>query len=943
MISAPKPSISPTPHFHSESAKTGQVTATVTNAHPADQKAPTSPAEGSRKVPQNVFWPEPQEARPWGNESVLDHDKEMAREFLVALDPSATRFTFQFISDTGSGQAEIFHSSLDDVWPKVEALNNRQRQCGVFVTPNETDFKGRKNNNIVRSRALFADADGREQVEHCESVLAASGIAASAVVRTGRGAHYYFFGNVSRDVFSDYQQRLIHRLGTDPSIKDLPRVMRLPCTLHLKDPSQPRLVTLEPCAGPRPRYSPDDLLQALGTSGLATPSSASAPSTTKEGQFTPDPMVQELFRNATDRLSDGLEADVEEIRSAALAIPPSALATEHDWVRIARALAREAAIFPKSEPQLWTILDAISRLAPGYDKDENRRRWDRYQREAHDSDRPITIATFFDLASKHGWSGHVPLAPTASVHAPAGAGAPRALPIASLARTPKKRQWLCGTYLMRGAISLLSAPGARGKTAWLITLALSCVSGKPLLGAHLFGGPKTVLYLSAEEGTEEINLRLRAAMQCHCVGEADLPGLHVIGAERWGIHLVGVNRGTPCADEEGWAALGAELDRLQPDILIADPLINFLGGADANNNSVAGLLMGRFAREAATRKMAVMIAHHVAKGRDPLAAESAMGAASFVNLSRIALSIDTLPEDKAGTVGLPPWEAKFVFRVIGTKQNYSPVKSDDDWFRLASVHVQNAEPPTYPNGDSVGVVERFTPQATGAAVFPEELLCSALQAIQDADPPLTPSAQSKTRYAVPVIAKAIAPHRGGKVSEPEAKAVLAYLMNTALAGVEEHKINRDGGRSDVRKGLFPTATGAELLRNSHAVPQSPQSPADSFAGNAVDAGGDQPRGSPAKQGGYGGKCGGEYAGHEPVGHAVQQSAPKLNSTERSGSNHPMDTIGQRAADIADPHPSMDMASGAPVDTGEPPPAQPDKPRRDAGRHEYILLKTRRRR
>lgn len=105
----------------------------------------------------------------------------------------------------------------------------------------------------------------------------------------------------------------------------------------------------------------------------------------------------------------------------------------------------------------------------------------------------------------------------------------------------------------------------------------------------------------------------------------------------------------------------------------------------------------------------MIIAHHVAKGRDPLAAESAMGAMSFVNLARVALNIDTLPEDKAWTVGLPTWEAKSVFRVIGTKANYTPVKSEDDWFRLISVEVPNAEPPTYPFGDNVGVVEPFAP------------------------------------------------------------------------------------------------------------------------------------------------------------------------------------------------------------------------------------------
>ena len=56
-----------------------------------------------------------------GAHGVLAQDKEMAREFLAALDPKATGFTFQIISDAGSGQTEIFHGSLDEFWPKVEA------------------------------------------------------------------------------------------------------------------------------------------------------------------------------------------------------------------------------------------------------------------------------------------------------------------------------------------------------------------------------------------------------------------------------------------------------------------------------------------------------------------------------------------------------------------------------------------------------------------------------------------------------------------------------------------------------------------------------------------------------------------------------------------------------------------------------------------------------
>jgi hypothetical protein len=821
------------------------------------------------------------------------HDKDMARAHLTALDPTASRFTFQLFSDDRQKRyAEIVHGTLDEVWPKVLAFNTQQRGVGVFVTVNETDFDGRSRNNIIRIRANMLDADSDEQVARCEEIFAECGVVPNIKVTTGRGAHFYFLvSDESCDEFTNSQQALNERLGTDKAVKDTARVMRLGGTLHLKDPQNPRLVTLER-ANHHPQWTKGALAVALGLGFAAKPPVNPGPvlpspqktSYVAIGGFD-DPIyhawVQKHFGHLTDRLSDGLEADVEEIRSAALAIPPSVLASEHDWVRFTRGIAHAAATFPASSEELYAIVDKASRQAPGFDPEENLRRWRRFRDEAFDREQPITVATVFDMARRHGWTGRNSRG-TNFLFLPPSAVAPRALSISSLPSNPKKRQWICGTYAMRGAISMLSAPGARGKTSWLVTFMLSVATGRPLLGAHVFGGPKKVLYLSAEENIDEINRRIRAAMQHHNIAEADLSSLHVIGADRWGLHLVNTISRTPSLDETGWAALRAELDRLQPDIVIIDPLINFLGGADVNDNAVAGLLMGHLAREAAVRNIAVMIAHHVAKGRDPKAAESSMGAASYVNLCRIGLSIDPLQEADAGKVGLPPWEAKNVFRVIATKQNYSPVKSEDDWFQFVSEQLQNPEPPAYPNGDSVGVVKRFTPAASGAALFPVELLRSALQAIQDAEPPLTPSAQSRTRYAVPVIAKAIAPHRGGNASEPEAKAVLGHLIDVGLASVEERKIDREGGRSDMRKGLFPTAAGAGLLRET-ITPQTPQSPAVASAGNTVDAGGDPSCGSPATQGGYGGNAGESTAGVDPVSHGVPMPALEVEEGGRSGS------------------------------------------------------------
>jgi hypothetical protein len=563
--------------------------------------------------------------------------------------------------------------------------------------------------------------------------------------------------------------------------------------------------------------------------------------------------LQKLFGHLDDSLSDGLETNIEEIRSAVSVIPPSAISTEADWMKFARALAHEAAVYKKQAEELWGVLDSASRAAPRYNERENRARWLRLIGEAFAREKPITIATVFDLAKKHGWQGWSPADEAASASGAAQANAQqasshRAVPIASLPLIPPKRQWVHGTDLMRGAVSMLVAPGARAKTTWLLTCALACASGRPLLGAHVYGGPKRVLYLSAEDSTNELALRLRAAMQHHGLTDSGVPAFNVIGAEIWGLALLGASRGAaPAIDQLGWATLNAELDHLQPDVLFLDPLINLMGGVDSNDNSAAALLMGQLVALAARRGMAVMIAHHAAKGRDPKSAESAMGAASFVNLSRIASGIEPLDEKDAGKLGLPPWEATSIFRVLGTKQNFSPPNAKDRWFRILPVEIQNQQPPVYVNGDKVAVIEVFQPGTSGP-VFPPQLICDALAAIDRANPPLTPASQSKTRYAVPVIAQAIAHHRGGRVSDPDGKAILDHVTGAGLVHVISVKMRRAGGRSDDLNCLVLTPAGKAVIEQANQdasnSPESPQSPAESTAGTAENAGGDPLAGPP---------------------------------------------------------------------------------------------------
>ncbi|WMT75428.1 AAA family ATPase [Bradyrhizobium sp. Ash2021] len=789
-------------------------------------------------------------------------DKDMAREFLACLDPCATRFTFQFFGDGDDGYAEIFHGTLDEVWPRVETLNTPERRAGIFVTINETDFRGRSTKNIIRVRALYVDADSDEQVERCGQIFAACDITPSMVVKTGRGAHYYFLTEVPRDQFREWQEMLLDKLGTDRAIKDLPRVMRLPGTLHLKNPIEPRLVQLEKLGTSAHRWKLSELASKLELSPVMTSASSPAAVPTPSGRWcnaanftdAARQRLQKLFGHLTvTSLSDGLYTDVEEIRSAVAAIPAAAIADEQGWLEVARALAHEAAIHKTQAEQLWQILDTASSQAPGYDLSDNRKRWDRYVSEAFNDDNPITIATVYYLAHKHGWQGWsaAEIAPSIA----AVPNSPRAVPVASLPLVPPKRQWLHGNDLMRSAVSMLVAPGGKAKSTWLLTCGLACASGRPLLGAHVFGGPLSVLYISAEDPTNEIALRLRAAMQHHGLSDADVASYQVIGGEKWGLPLLRSVGPAPILDDPGWSALNAELDHFKPDVLIIDPLINFMGGVDANDNSAAALLMGQLAALAARRRMAIMVAHHAAKGRDPKSAESAMGAASFVNLCRIALGIEPLAEKDAGRLGLPPWEAKSVFRVIGTKQNFSPPNTDDRWYRTTSVEIQNQQPPTYPNGDKVAVVETFTPGTSGPA-YPDGLIKSALEAIDRASPPLSNASQAKTRKAAPVIARAIAPHRSGMASEQDGKAILDHLIDAGLLEVKPVKIHRPGKGPYEPNGLVLTALGRIFVQQAAEAPQSPQTTAVVSAGTAVCPVRDQPCGSPAPLGGCGGSAGG---------------------------------------------------------------------------------------
>jgi RecA-family ATPase len=416
-----------------------------------------------------------------------------------------------------------------------------------------------------------------------------------------------------------------------------------------------------------------------------------------------------------ESLAAGLETNIEEIRSAVSAIPPSAISTEPEWMKLARALAWEAALFPKRKDTLWEILDTASRRAPGYDKEDNQRRFDRYISEAGDHENPITIMTVFHMALDHGWDGKSsPLVTSANTLG--SEVEPTAWPAAELkvsfSNIPH-RQWLYGTYLIRGEITVVAAPGGAGKTALATGMAVEIATGKELLGEKIWGGDNLkVLFVNAEDSGTEIRRRVWAFCLAHAdkIAGQTLDRLYVAGADDARVQKLSflrtTDRNVSVLDQNGFQVLEAALQSLRPDVVILDPLVAFCGGGNMNDNAVMSLVMRELKRVATSFNCAVLIVHHTRKGGDIGNAEAISGAAATVNLSRRAIMPVPMTNEDAQQLKVLPSQRHRYFKVVDAKSNLAPRSHDSPWYELHEL--PNPQPPIYPFGDSVQAVARVT-------------------------------------------------------------------------------------------------------------------------------------------------------------------------------------------------------------------------------------------
>jgi len=232
----------------------------------------------------------------------IQPDLKEAQRFLDLLAPEA-KFSFQTFLDSQKEDAyhaatsgykpqklnRILHGKLCQYANTLVQLN--AQGAGVFIMVNQGDQQGRKKENVTGIRALFVDLDGSP----LEPVLE-SGVEPHITVESSPGRYHAFWrvADCPMERFTTLQAALAAKFNSDPKVKDLPRVMRLPGFLHQKGQAFQTRILSESLAQP---YALADLVKRLGID--AVPARGAKPATAKAAAPADCVEIIEGSRNGT--------------------------------------------------------------------------------------------------------------------------------------------------------------------------------------------------------------------------------------------------------------------------------------------------------------------------------------------------------------------------------------------------------------------------------------------------------------------------------------------------------------------------------------------------------------------------------------------------------------------------------------------------------------------
>ena len=260
------------------------------------------------------------------------------------------------------------------------------------------------------------------------------------------------------------------------------------------------------------------------------------------------------------------------------------------------------------------------------------------------------------------------------------------------------RQWVLGTRLISGYVTVTLAPGGVGKSTHTLLEALSVAAGEPYSGITPHKSGKVLIY-NTEDPRDEIFRRLYAACIYHKIDSSVLERVYVES---------GIEQPLIVARESKGNVIFPKRAREFEDIckkegfvaIFLDPFVR-THRINENDNSQMDTVMNYFSRIAIRTGAAISLVHHTRKSQsgETIAGnvDAGRGASALVDAARIASTLTCMSAKEAEAVGLPATERYRHLRLDNAKGNMAPPAIVANWFTMVSVEL--------PNGDSVGVLE----------------------------------------------------------------------------------------------------------------------------------------------------------------------------------------------------------------------------------------------
>ena len=277
------------------------------------------------------------------------------------------------------------------------------------------------------------------------------------------------------------------------------------------------------------------------------------------------------------------------------------------------------------------------------------------------------------------------------------------------------RQWLYGTTIIRGAVSVLVAPGGTGKSLWALTVGASLAIGRGLLGDHVHQRVK-VWILNLDDPLDELDRRFLALRMHYALQAMDFEEFLFMesGDERKLTMARMADDGFTvlCPDEP---MVAATIRSYGIGLMVVDPYAE-TNEVDENSNSQMIHAVAAWRRIARACSCAILLVHHVRKGA-MTDIESARGARALTDSARVGLLMSPMSAAEAEALGIEDEGRTGYVRLDNAKANLAPRPAVATWFHLEQVAIGN---PTdqYPNGDRVAVITTWEPPSAWDGLDP---------------------------------------------------------------------------------------------------------------------------------------------------------------------------------------------------------------------------------